>query len=159
MFHQSYPRDGQAGKIAHFGRGRSMIRRRAMLEGPYHRPLYEPHPSAQLPPKAFVGLERAQFQRPSTLLPRFHSGYPRTSDKREPYREVAAAAARHQTSNLGVGASNPSERAGITALISAGWTRSKIFLSRLLGFDRHSSPRAENYRSGPLHRTAARRVQ
>ena len=36
-----------------------------MLEEPYHRILYEPHPSAQLPPKAFVGLERAQFQRPS----------------------------------------------------------------------------------------------
>jgi hypothetical protein len=37
--------------------------------------------------------------------------------------------------------------------------RDEIFLSRLWGFDRHSSPRAENYRSGPLHRTAARRVQ
>jgi hypothetical protein len=34
-----------------------------MLEEPYHRILCEPHPSAQLTPKAFVGLERAQFQR------------------------------------------------------------------------------------------------
>ena len=52
-------------RLRNFGCGRSMIRRRVMLEEPYHRILYKPHPSAQLPPKAFVGLERAQFKQPS----------------------------------------------------------------------------------------------
>jgi hypothetical protein len=52
------------GQDCAFGCARSMIRRRVMPEEPYHRILCEAHPSAQLPPKAFVGLERAQFKQP-----------------------------------------------------------------------------------------------